>query len=292
MKVFTTVEGLRAELTELRSAGQTIEFVPTMGALHQGHLSLIQRARRDGGVVVVSIFVNPTQFGESEDFETYPRDLEADLATARGLGVEVVFAPDAAEMYPGGEIRTTVDPGPLGRILEGAHRPGHFTGVATVCAKLFNIVGPDRVYLGRKDAQQVAVLKQMVGDLNFAVELVPCPTVREKDGLAMSSRNRRLSPGQRREAPVIFRALQAASAAARAGERSSDRLLGVCRAVLDRHPSVRVQYLEVVDQLTFEPVDRVPPDALLVIAAQLGSVRLIDNTIVGTAERPEREGVR
>ncbi len=291
MKVFTTVEGLRAELTEVRRAGLTIEFVPTMGALHEGHLRLIQRARRDGGVVVVSIFVNPTQFGESEDFETYPRDLDADLALAGGLGVGMVFAPAAVEMYPGGEVRTTVDPGPLGGILEGAHRPGHFTGVATVCAKLFSIVGPDRVYVGRKDAQQVAVLKQMVNDLNLAVELVACPTVREEDGLAMSSRNRRLSPDQRREAPAIFEALQAASAAARARESSADALLGACRAVLDRHPSVRVQYLELVDQQTFEPVDRVPPDALLVIAAQLGSVRLIDNTIVGTAERPEREGV-
>lgn len=288
MKVFRTVRELRAELAGSRQNGRTVEFVPTMGAFHQGHLRLMKSARREGGALVVSIFVNPLQFGPAEDFDTYPRDLDADLAMAEQEGVDVVFAPTVAEMYPEGEIRTRIDPGRLGGVLEGAHRPGHFTGVATVCAKLFNIVGPDRVYLGRKDAQQVAVLQQLVRDLNLEVELVPCPTVRETDGLAMSSRNRRLSPEERKDAPAIFEALEAA----RQETGAVDALLAAARQVLDRHPSVQVQYLEVVHPQTFEPVDRVPPEALLVVAAHLGSVRLIDNTIVGTAERPEREGIR
>lgn len=260
-----------------------------MGAFHEGHLRLMRTARRDGGLTVISIFVNPLQFGPSEDFETYPRDLDADLALAGEAGVDVVFAPSAAEMYPSGQIPTRVEPGPLGQILEGEHRPGHFAGVATVCAKLFNIVGPDRVYLGRKDAQQVAVLGQMVRDLNLPVELVPCPTVREPDGLAMSSRNRGLAPDERREAAAIYEALQAAASLAGAGETSARRLLSRARKVLDQHPTVRVQYLEMVHPQTFDPVDTVSPEALMVVAAYVGSVRLIDNCIVGTAERPERK---
>ena len=279
MKVFTTIREVRRDLAEARRKGLSIEFVPTMGAFHRGHLRLMQTARRDGGALVVSIFVNPLQFGPAEDFETYPRDLDADLVMAEEEGVDAVFAPTVAEMYPEGQIQTRIDPGRLGTVLEGAHRPGHFAGVATVCAKLFNIVGPDRVYLGRKDAQQVAVLQQMVRELNLPIELIPCPTVREDEGLAMSSRNRRLSPGERKEAPAIFEALEAA----RQETGTAEALLAAARQVLDRHPAVQVQYLEVVHPQTFEPVDRVPPEALLVVAAHLGSVRLIDNTIVGTA---------
>ena len=272
-----------------RSAGRTIDFVPTMGALHDGHLELVRSARRAGGLVVVSIFVNPLQFGPAEDYDTYPRDLEADLAMAEAEGVHVVFAPPAAEMYPEGRTQTRVEVGRLGEILEGAHRPGHFAGVATVCSKLFNLVGPNRVYLGQKDAQQVAVLRQMVRDLNVPVDLVVCPTVREPDGLAMSSRNRRLDHRGRQAAPAIYQALRAAEELAASGEGSAAELLAAARRALEEHPEVRLQYLEVVHPQTFEPVTEVSPQALLVAAAHIGSVRLIDNCIVGTAQRPERE---
>jgi pantoate--beta-alanine ligase len=280
LKVLDNIADLRRELAEARDEGREIVFVPTMGAFHEGHLQLMRTARGTGGLVVVSIFVNPLQFGPSEDFETYPRDPEADRAMAESVGVEILFAPTVTEMYPAGEVETRVEPGRLGAILEGEHRPGHFAGVATVCAKLFNIVGPDRVLLGRKDAQQVAVLQQMVRDLNLPLEIVPCPTVREQDGLAMSSRNRRLSPGERREAAVLHAALQAAASS---GESSAAGLKAAARRVLDLHPAVGVQYLEVVHPQTFEPVDTVSPEALVVVAAHVGSVRLIDNCIVGTA---------
>jgi pantoate--beta-alanine ligase len=273
LKVFDNIQGLRDELAAARSGGREIEFVPTMGAFHEGHLKLMRAARESGGLVVVSIFVNPLQFGPSEDFESYPRDPEADRAMARAEGVDILFAPSVGEMYPDGEIETRVDPGRLGRVLEGEHRPGHLTGVATVCAKLFNIVGPDRVFMGRKDAQQVAVLQQIVRELNLPLEVVPCPTVREESGLAMSSRNRRLSPEDRKEAAALYTALHAAAAS---GSSSSSELLAAARRVLDRHPAVRVQYLEVVDPR-------------IVAAAYVGSVRLIDNCIVGTAWRPERK---
>jgi pantoate--beta-alanine ligase len=283
LKVFRSIQELRKILAEERLDGHTIEFIPTMGAFHEGHLALMHAARREGGLRVVPIFVNPLQFGPSEDFDTYPRDLEVDLEMAEAEGVDLVFAPLAAEMYPEGRSQTRVEVGRLGEILEGEHRPGHFAGVATVCAKLFNIVGPDRVYLGRKDAQQVAVLRQMVRDLNLPVELVEFPTVREDDGLAMSSRNRRLTPENRKAAAALFRALQAAEAEGRSGQTSAAGLVAAARDVLEQQPAVRVQYLEVVHPQTFDPVDRVPPEALLVVAAHVGSVRLIDNSIVGTA---------
>lgn len=289
MKVVDTIAAVRREIGEARRAGRTIEFVPTMGALHDGHLELVRAARRRDGLCVMSIFVNPLQFGPAEDFDTYPRDLDGDLTLAEAEGVEVVFAPAAAEMYPGGAIQTRVEVGRLGQILEGAYRPEHFSGVATVCAKLFNIVAPDRVYLGQKDAQQVAVLRQVVRDLNLPLELVACPTVREPDGLAMSSRNHRLDPEGRRAAAALYGGLQAAARAAEAGEASSAELVAAARAVLDQQPVVRVQYLEVVDPQTFESLDAIAGGALIVLAAHVGSVRLIDNCIVGTAQRPERE---
>lgn len=283
MKVFHRISGLRSELSAVRAGGRAIEFVPTMGAFHEAHLELMRTARRAGGLCVVSIFVNPLQFGPAEDFDTYPRDLETDLVLAGAEGVDAVFAPPVDEMYPAGEVQTRVEVGQLGEMLEGAHRPGHFTGVATVCTKLFNIVGPDRVYLGQKDAQQVAVLRQMVADLNLPLELVVCPTVREPDGLAMSSRNRRLDPAQRAAAPAIHGALMAAAGAAAGGVTSAAGLVEEALRVLDQQPAVRLQYLEVVHPRTFKPVDEVFPGALLVVAAHVGSVRLIDNCIVGTA---------
>jgi pantoate--beta-alanine ligase len=254
-----------------------------MGAFHDGHLALMQAARREDGFRVVSIFVNPLQFGPSEDFDTYPRDLKSDLELAEGQAVDVVFAPPVDEMYPLGSLKTRVEVGRLGQILEGEHRPGHFAGVATVCAKLFNIVGPDRVYLGRKDAQQVAVLRQMVRDLNLPVELIECPTIRERDGLAMSSRNRRLGPDERRAAAALYRALKSAQAEAHKGQASAAAVIAAGREVLEQEPAVSLQYLEVVSAQTFDPVDRVSSGALVVVAAHVGSVRLIDNIIVGTA---------
>ena len=289
MRAIEAIAELRRELRRARRDGKSIEFVPTMGALHDGHLALMRAAGRPGSLMVASIFVNPLQFGPGEDYDTYPRDIEADLEKAAVEGADIVFVPTEAGMYPAGPMSTRVEVGRLGEILEGAHRPGHFAGVATVCCKLFNLVGPDRVYLGAKDAQQVAVLRQMVRDLNLPVELVVCPTVREPDGLAMSSRNRRLEPDNRKAAPAIHAALRAASDAAEAGRTSAADLTAAAQKVLDEHPAVRLQYLEVVHPQTFEPVDQVSGQALVVVAAHLGSVRLIDNCIVGTAQRPERE---
>jgi pantoate--beta-alanine ligase len=258
-----------------------------MGALHEGHLSLVRQATKKGGCVVVSIFVNPAQFGPGEDFESYPRDPDGDLAALTGEGVDLVFAPTAAEMYPSGRIGTKVDPGAIGEVAEGLYRPGHFAGVATVCVKLFNIVQPDRVYLGQKDAQQVAVLRQIMADLNLPVELVACPTVREKDGLAMSSRNRRLSPEGRRAAAVLHRALELAGELVEGGETSPEEIKTAAREVIAGQSEVGLQYLDVVDHLTFRPVDRVASGSMVILAAFVGPVRLIDNVAVGTAVRPD-----
>lgn len=283
MQVVTAEPELRAALADARRAGHSVEFVPTMGAFHEGHLSLVRRARRAGGLLVVSVFVNPTQFGPGEDFETYPRDLEADIDSAERERVDLVFAPSTDLMYPEGRARTTVQAGRLGEILEGEHRPGHFAGVATVCAELFNLVQPDRVYLGQKDAQQLAVLRQMVADLKFPLEIVACPTVREPDGLAMSSRNVRLDAGQRRAAPVLSEALHEMARLVQEGESDVAALLRRGRELIARQPAVRLQYLEIVDPQDFASLDRVAGEALAVVAARVGPVRLIDNVFVGTA---------
>lgn len=264
--------------------------MPTMGAFHEGHLELMRQARRHEGLVVVSVFVNPTQFGPDEDFNSYPRSLETDVAAAAGQGVELLFAPTTAQMYPGGEIDTTVEVGPIGRILEGEHRPGHFNGVATVCAKLFNLVRPDRVYLGQKDAQQVAVLSQMNADLNFGLEIVVCPTVRDPDGLAMSSRNERLKPGEREAALALSGALMEMARLVDEGETDIRRVLERGRSVIAGQPKVSLQYLEIVDPVHFRSLDRITGSALAVAAAVVGSVRLIDNVFVGTAQSARTGG--
>ena len=282
MKTLTTIHAIRAELAKVRRAGAAIEFVPTMGAFHEGHVSLMREAGRRGGQVVVSIFVNPLQFGPSEDFDIYPRDLSRDLSAASEVGVDIVFAPPGEEMYPRGSPETRLQVGRLGDVSEGRFRRGHFAGVATVCIKLFNIVQPDRVYLGQKDAQQVAVIRQMVADLNLPIELVVCPTHRESDGLAMSSRNALLSPGHRAAAPVLYHALSVAKDLIEAGERSSEVVEEAARRVVARRPEVRLQYLEVVDPETFEPVHDISGTVTIAVAALLGRVRLIDNVVVGT----------
>ena len=261
-----TIEDIRGQIASARQLGQTIGLVPTMGALHEGHAALMRRAREETGYVVATIFVNPTQFDRPDDFQKYPRDLAGDLAFCERLGVDAVFAPDAQEMYAG-EVLTSVAVAGLSTRLEGEFRPGHFRGVATVVAKLFHIVPADRAYFGEKDAQQLAVIQKMTADLNFPVTIVPVPTVREPDGLAMSSRNQRLTPQQRRIAPILYQALCLA--------RSKGRQAAL--ELLASVPEVRVEYLEVVDPETFQPVDQIAGDVRIVAAAWVGAVRLIDN---------------
>jgi pantoate--beta-alanine ligase len=253
-----------------------VGLVPTMGALHGGHEELLRRARENCDAVVVSIFVNPRQFGPGEDYEAYPRDTKGDLEICRRCGVDIVLAPAVAEIYPPGDA-TTVNPGPLGDILEGAHRPGHFAGVATVVTKLFNIVRPHRAYFGRKDAQQLRVIERIVEDLRLDVTIVPVPTVRDDDGLALSSRNAYLDPAERRAATVLFRALQDARQRFAAGERDGDRLRDTMRSLLDGEPLADPEYVEVVDPATFEPLARAAGPALACLAVRFGPARLIDN---------------
>jgi pantoate--beta-alanine ligase len=260
-----------------------VGLVPTMGALHDGHASLIRRARAESDDVVVSIFVNPLQFGEAADLAAYPRDESRDLRKAERLGVDVVFAPPAGEMYPAGQPGVTVDPGPLGERLEGASRPGHFRGVATVVSKLFHAVGPCRAYFGEKDAQQLAVVRRMVVDLDEPVEVVACPTVRDPDGLALSSRNARLSPGQREAAGCLFLALAAAAELSRHGERDAATLVAIMAREIGATPEARLDYAVVVDDETFEEVGRIERPARALVAARFGDVRLIDNLLLPTA---------
>lgn len=264
---------------ELRGGGAVLGLVPTMGALHEGHLSLARRARGECSVVVVSIFVNPLQFGQNEDFREYPRTFAEDCAALEREGVGVVFAPDAAEMYPAGAA-TTVTVSGVGDRLDGASRPGHFTGVATVVAKLLHIVGPARAYFGQKDAAQLAVLRRMVRDLNFDVKLVGCAIVRDPDGLALSSRNVYLSECERRQALALRRALLEMEKMIADEERDSGALMQAGRQVLDAEDRVRVDYLAVVDADTLLPVEIAAPGRLVAVAAWVGETRLIDNFLV------------
>jgi len=250
-----------------------------MGYLHDGHASLVRRARAECGVVAVSIFVNPTQFGPGEDFAAYPRDLERDLALLAGEGVDVAFVP-GADFYPRG-ADTAVTVGAAAEPLEGAFRPGHFRGVATVVSMLFNAVRPDRAYFGEKDWQQLQVIRRMVRDLHVPVEIVAVPTTREPDGLAMSSRNVRLSPAERAAALCVPRALGAVRAAFAGGERRPDALAAAMRAVLDAEPRATVDYAEVVDPETLHSIDRAEANSRAMVAVRLGSVRLIDNSSLG-----------
>ncbi len=275
-----TVHRSPAELNKItrasRGAGRKVVFVPTMGALHEGHLELIRHARRAAGAVVpvVSIFVNPLQFGPNEDLARYPRPLEADLAACRAEGVELVFVPEVADMYPEG-AETTVHAGPAGSRLEGAVREGHFAGVLTVVAKLFHIVGPDVAFFGEKDYQQLVLVRKMARDLDFPLHVVGVPTVREPDGLALSSRNVYLSPQDRERAPVLQQALRAGAGVSANGP---DAVLAAARAVLDQEPAFDVDYLELTDTELGPP--RTGADARLLVAARLGSTRLIDNIAV------------
>jgi pantoate--beta-alanine ligase len=283
----STREELAGLLAPARRTGERIAFVPTMGALHDGHASLIRTARgATGGPVVVSIFVNPMQFAPTEDLDRYPRTLDADLEVCAAEGVDVVFAPSVEEMYPGGfshdSVRdgVTVAPGALATILDGASRPGHFDGVLTVVAKLFGLVRPDVAVFGQKDYQQLALIRRMVSDLCMGIEVVGAETVREPDGLAMSSRNVYLDPEQRRAATVLYRTLNAAKAVYENGERDAERLRGKMRDVLANEPLAEVQYVSCADYDTLEELDTVTGKALLSMAVFFGKTRLIDNMIL------------
>jgi pantoate--beta-alanine ligase len=261
----------------VRGDAGTVGLVPTMGALHDGHLSLLRRAREECAFVVMSIFVNPLQFGPGEDYETYPRNLTADEDAAEPEGVDVIFAPEDRVMYPGGEPMVTVDAGRLGEVVEGASRPGHFRGVATVVAKLLNIVGPARAYFGEKDFQQLVLIRHMATDLNIPVQVIGCPTVREPDGLAMSSRNAYLSPEERLAATCLYRALTRAAEVVVHGERDANGVKAEMAKVIGGESLARIDYVAVVDERTFEEVPSVTEVSRAVVAAWLGKTRLIDN---------------
>jgi len=281
--VTRTVEATLEACTAAGAEGRTVGFVPTMGAFHEGHRSLMRRARAERDVVVVSIFVNPLQFGDAADLERYPRDEPADLAVAEEEQVDLVFAPGVKKMYPNGEPRVTVDPGPLGERLEGASRPGHFRGVATVVTKLLHAVGPCTAYFGEKDAQQLAVIRALVRDLSLPVDVRCCPVVREPDGLALSSRNRLLTPEQRDAAPCLFLALSAAAELARTGERDPARLVAAMAREIGATAQARIDYVAIVDEETFEEIEAVERPARALVAARFGDVRLIDTLVLPTS---------
>ncbi len=279
MITVTTIADVRTHCDAARARGERVGFVPTMGYFHEGHRSLMRAARADNDLVVVSLFVNPTQFGAGEDLDAYPRDLAGDAAAAAAEGVDVLFVPEVAEMYPGG-ARTTVHVGDLTTGLCGASRPTHFDGVTTVVTKLFAIVGACRAYFGKKDAQQLAVIRRMVTDLDLPVDVVGCPLVREPDGLAMSSRNARLTSDDRVRATVLWRALHATAEATRCGERNAGELRRIVVDTISAEPATRIDYVEVVDAHTLQPIDVVERDALIAVAAFVGTTRLIDNVTI------------
>jgi pantoate--beta-alanine ligase len=280
MQLVTAIPDLRAWVRGRRVAAERIALVPTMGALHEGHLALVDEARRRAARVVLSLFVNPLQFGPAEDLTRYPRDLAGDRALAASRGVDVLFAPEAAAMYPpGSEVR--VVPGATADRWEGASRPGHFAGVLTVVAKLFHLVEPDVACFGRKDIQQVVLIRQMVRDLDWPLELAVVPTVREPDGLALSSRNRYLSADERRDALALSRALAAAHTAWHGGERRASQIEARMRGVLAMSPGVRPEYIAVTEPTALSPVETVDSGTVIALAARVGSTRLIDNIILG-----------
>ncbi len=281
-EVVESVAEVRRAVAQARSSGRVVGLVPTMGALHAGHVRLIERCRDEAGWVAVSIFVNPTQFGPNEDFTRYPRTLDDDLARCRDAGVELVWAPTPSIVYPGGPKSTWVEVPGLSEVLEGASRPGHFRGVATVVLKLFEVVRPDVAVFGQKDYQQQLVIRRMVADLHVPVRIVTEPTVREPDGLALSSRNRYLSPEERGSATVLHRSLLRAKDAVRGGETSANRVRQILRNTIESTGSVRLDYAEVADADTLASLERVDSDtrAVALVAARVGSTRLIDNLLL------------
>lgn len=279
MQIATTIAEVKQCVATARAAGQCVGLVPTMGALHVGHVALIEAARERCGFVVVSIFVNPTQFGPGEDFKKYPKPFEKDIEICTVHGAAAIFAPGPAEMYPR-ENRTWVNVEKLTEPLCGRSRPIHFRGVTTVCTKLFNIVGPDIAVFGQKDAQQAIVIQRMVADLNMPLEIVVCPTVREPDGLAVSSRNRYLSPQQRQDATVLHRALEKCRELIESGATDPYELRSQVVAILKQIPALEIEYVSLVDAETLHEIERVQSRTLVAIAVRLGPVRLIDNILV------------
>lgn len=279
MQIVKTIQQVRDAVAAAKAQGRSIGFVPTMGALHTGHASLIETAAKKCDFVVVSIFVNPTQFGPSEDFDKYPRDLDADSQLCRSAGADLIFVPEVSEMYPS-QNTTWVDVDHLTDHLCGISRPGHFRGVTTVCSKLFNIVTPDFAFFGQKDAQQFIVIKRMVKDLNMSLRIVVCPTIRENDGLAISSRNQYLTPAQRKDAPLLYQALQKCSQLIQDGTRHCPQLIKAAQQVIDQSSDIQIEYLSICSTKTLETLEIITDNALIAVAARLGSTRIIDNLII------------
>jgi pantoate--beta-alanine ligase len=279
MKILETIDSTRAATRAARRQGQKVGLVPTMGALHQGHMSLVRAAKEQSDYVAVSLFVNPLQFGPNEDLARYPRTLERDRDLLEQAGVDLLFAPSEVEMYPG-RAATFVDVEGLSERLDGQSRPGHFRGVTTVVSKLFHIIEPDRAFFGQKDAAQVAIIRRMVRDLNLPVEIVVCPIVREPDGLAMSSRNAYLNPEQRKQVLVLSRSLRRVEELFGQGERDGAKLEVAGRQVVAEDPAVQLDYLAIVDPNSLEPVNPAAPGTLAAVAAYVGGTRLIDNVIL------------
>jgi pantoate--beta-alanine ligase len=279
LQLLTTIDEMRDASRAARRAGLRLGFIPTMGALHEGHLSLVRAANAVCDAIVASIFVNPTQFGPNEDLAKYPRSFERDRELLAREGVDFLFAPSVEEMYPAGSV-TWVTVEEMSNKLDGRSRPGHFRGVTTVVAKLFHIVEPNTAFFGQKDAAQVAIIRRMVRDLNLPVEIVSCPIVREPDGLAMSSRNVYLNPEQRRQALILHRCLQQVEQMVKAGESDASRLAAAGRDEFAKEPSVRVDYFEIVNPHTLDPVANVAEGALVAVAAYVGTTRLIDNVLI------------
>jgi len=276
MEIVRDIKAMRQRCADLRQAGRSLAFVPTMGYLHKGHLALLEEGRSRGDVLILSIFVNPTQFGAGEDFGTYPRDFERDADLARKAGTDLLFAPGGDDIYPGG-FATTVSVSGLTETLCGRSRPGHFAGVTTVVAKLFNIVQPHLALFGRKDFQQLTIIRRMVRDLDMGIKVIGLPTVRDSDGLAMSSRNVHLPPGERRQARAIPQSLLLAVAKAKAGERDPQRLINAVRERISREPDAEIDYVQICHDRTLQDVETVDSRSVLLLAVRIGDTRLIDN---------------
>lgn len=279
MKIVEKIQEVQKLVAEAKAAGKTIGLVPTMGALHEGHFSLIKIAKQQTGFVVVSIFVNPTQFGPTEDIDKYPRTLDADSAGCKKNGADVIFAPTADEIYPQKNL-AWINVEKLDQPLCGKNRPGHFRGVATVCTKLFNIVQPDTAFFGQKDAQQSIIIQRLVADLNMPLKIVVCPTVREKDGLAMSSRNRYLNPDERKDAALLYASLQEAEILIGTGLRDSKKIIAEMEKIIKLSRRTKIDYISIVNAQTLEEIEQVKGRCLIAIAVKIGQARLIDNIVI------------
>lgn len=276
MQIIKTIKDMQTLSRRLRSEKKTIGFVPTMGALHEGHLSLVKRSKNENDITIVSIFVNPTQFGLKEDFQQYPRDLEGDIKKLSSISADIVFAPENYEMYPEG-FSTIINVGSIGDILCGASRPGHFNGVVTVVAKLFNVVIPDKAYFGQKDFQQAVVIKKLIKELNFDIDIVVCPTIREKDGLAMSSRNCYLNQSERNSATILYKALKHAEALIIKGVKDSSYIKKEMEDMVKSEPLAKVEYIEIVEPQSLKIIKTIELPIVICLAVRIGSTRLIDN---------------